>query len=851
MLNSKSLTVLLAGWVVISDARADVQFNPAFLSGDPSAVADLAAFENNGQLPGTYRVDIYLNDQFVDTRDMAFVASTSEKDGDGLSPVLSVDELIAMGIDAQTLPESQSGETGGSAEPTDIRTLIPGADFVFYFERLRLDLSIPQAAMTKRALGEVSEDLWDEGINALMLNYMFSGSNSVGKEDIGDDYFIALNSGLNIGAWRFRNYSTWNKGDEVNELQSVSNHLARAIIPLKSELIIGDSSTSSDIFDSVGFRGAQLASDEQMYPSSLQGYAPTIRGIAKGNASVTIKQNGFVIYQAHVPPGPFLIEDLFATSANGDLDVEIKENDGSVNHYTVPFASIPNLLRDGRVKYDVTVGKYRSGSDAQEDPEFVQGSLAMGVTETVTLFGGTQLSSDYSSFAVGMGKNMGDFGALSVKLSHANTVLPDDTETQGQSFSLLYAKSLVDFGTDLQLLGAHYSTQGYYTFADSTYKDMSGSIDEDGNEGSDDSDLTDEPITSYDLHYAKRGRLEGSISQQVGDAESIYLSARVQNYWETDEADKYLQLGYSGVWNDVTYSIAYSYNQSAFELDENKVISLNLSFPIGKWLATADDYSSAYADYGVSYDADGKTTHRVGLSGTALEEKNLNYSVQQGYTNKGVGANGNAHIQYQGTKGNIELGYNYSEDQQQITYGGSGGLVVHADGVTFSQPLGNTNILVAAPGAGGVDIENTIGMATDADGYAVIPYASSYRLNRVALDVNSLQADVEVDEAVAMVVPTDGALVRAELETKKGSRGLFTLTFNGKPVPFGARVVNEDEVASAIVSDEGLVYLAGLANEGTLDIQWGEGQGQRCGANYQLPESAKSEPIIRLAIECR
>ena len=171
--------------------------------------------------------------------------------------------------------------------------------------------------------------------------------------------------------------------------------------------------------------------------------------------------------------------------------------------------------------------------------------------------------------------------------------------------------------------------------------------------------------------------------------------------------------------------------------------------------------------------------------------------------------------------------------------------------VTFSQPLGNTNILVAAPGAEGVEIENTIGTVTDTDGYAVIPYASSYRLNRVALDVNSLQDDVEVDEAVAMVVPTDGALVRATLETRKGIRALFALTFDGNPVPFGARVVSEQEGVSGIVSEEGVVYLAGLAPTGSLDIRWGAGQDQRCGADYLLPEPAKQGPITRLAIACR
>ena len=116
---SKSLAVLLAGWGLISDAQADVQFNPAFLSGDPSSVADLAAFEQNEQLPGTYRVDIFLNDQFVDTRDVVFAVSTSKKDGDGLRPVLSVDDLVDFGVDKQALSEGQPAmgeEMAGSVD---------------------------------------------------------------------------------------------------------------------------------------------------------------------------------------------------------------------------------------------------------------------------------------------------------------------------------------------------------------------------------------------------------------------------------------------------------------------------------------------------------------------------------------------------------------------------------------------------------------------------------------------------------------------------------------------------------------------------------------------------------------
>lgn len=56
-------------------------------------------------------------------------------------------------------------------------------------------------------------------------------------------------------------------------------------------------------FDSVSFRGVQLASDDNMLPDSLKGFAPVVRGIAKSNAQITIKQNGYTIYQTYVSPG--------------------------------------------------------------------------------------------------------------------------------------------------------------------------------------------------------------------------------------------------------------------------------------------------------------------------------------------------------------------------------------------------------------------------------------------------------------------------------------------------------------------------------------------------------------------
>ncbi|MCT6957964.1 fimbria/pilus outer membrane usher protein, partial [Salmonella enterica] len=84
-----------------------------------------------------------------------------------------------------------------------------------------------------------------------------------------------------------------------------------------------------------------------MLPDSMRGYAPTVRGVAETNAKVTVRQNGVVLYETTVAPGPFTISDLYATGYGGDLAVTVTEADGRVRSFAVPYASVPQLLRPG------------------------------------------------------------------------------------------------------------------------------------------------------------------------------------------------------------------------------------------------------------------------------------------------------------------------------------------------------------------------------------------------------------------------------------------------------------------------------------------------------------------------
>ena len=76
----------------IKAAYAQDYFNPAALTDGAPGMAnvDLSAFENGGQAEGNYNVDIYINDQLVLTKTVAF---KNQKTSDGkltLSPVLDV-----------------------------------------------------------------------------------------------------------------------------------------------------------------------------------------------------------------------------------------------------------------------------------------------------------------------------------------------------------------------------------------------------------------------------------------------------------------------------------------------------------------------------------------------------------------------------------------------------------------------------------------------------------------------------------------------------------------------------------------------------------------------------------------
>ncbi|PTA74190.1 usher protein, partial [Bacillus sp. Nf3] len=168
----------------------------------------------------------------------------------------------------------------------------------------------------------------------------------------------------------------------------------------------------------VAFTGARVATDERMLPDSLRGYAPVVRGIAQSNAKVTVRQNGGVLYETAVAPGPFVIDDLYPTSGGGDLDVTVTEVDGREERFTVSFSAVPQALREGNQRFSVTAGALRDTGLAQDQLRFAEATYARGLSNHVTLLGGVQVADDFQSGLLGAAFNT-PFGAIGADITHA------------------------------------------------------------------------------------------------------------------------------------------------------------------------------------------------------------------------------------------------------------------------------------------------------------------------------------------------------------------------------------------------------------------------------------------------
>lgn len=700
--------------------------------------------------------------------------------------------------------------------------------------QLRLNITAAQKDLYTKPRGYIPTSEWDEGNTALFLRHNTNYSHTKNSSNDYDYLWSNIYSGINFGLWQVRHqgnmrYTTLDTNNRRFQYSSVRTWLQRPISAIESTLIIGETSTDSSLFGGLSFRGAKLGTDQKMWPQSKKGYAPEVRGIATTAARVVIKQNDRTIYETSVPPGEFVINDLYNTPMEGDLNVEVIESNGKISSFTVPYSATPSSVRAGNWDYALSLGEVRQFSDVNN--RFIEGTFQYGINNSITANIGARFGHDYQSGLLG-GVYASPLGAIALNTVWSHAKMANQTSETGWRMEASYSKSFQATRTNLTLAAYRYSTAGYRD-----YQDVLG-INRQLEKG-----------IYYDSDTLKqRNRLSVTISQPLDDWGSLYMTGSTADYYSDKSRVNQLQLGYNNAYKQFNYNIsvarqqilntsstsdssyAYSYHQKTTE----NLISFSVTMPLD-WGSTRSSLS-----FDASRSKDNKNGN-IRLAGAAGSQNDITYSVYAGLEKtKDTDATNTwgASLQKSTSVGSFRGSLSNGKNYHQLNLGASGAFVLHSGGLTTGPYISDTFALVHAPGAKGALIKNGQGAAIDRFGYALMPSLSAYNYNNIVLDTSEMNDDVELIGGGKRIVPYYGSMVKVDFDTHYGHAILINITSpeNTISVPMGADVTDEENNSIGMVGQGEQLYVRLNKLSGILNVVWGDNTTQSCQIHYQLSE---------------
>ncbi len=823
---------------------ATVHFDDSMLMrGADSAPIDTRPFErSNTVAPGTHRVDFVVNGQWRGVEEVTF--RLAGDDGAGARPCYDRALLQRAGVDLDRSERGQDPDAAPNPMPDGLicdapSRFVPGAEFSFDQAEQKLYLTVPQFYMRLSSQNTyVDPSKWTNGVPAALLNY---STNLFSTRSGGNDFsqlYTGLSFGANAGAFRFRHTGnlTWSQRGGVS-YQRGNAYVQTDLPAWKAQLLIGESSTSGQFFDSVSFRGVQIASDDRMLPDTQRYYAPVVRGVAQSNAKVAIFQRGYLIHETTVAPGPFEIDDLQAMSYGGDLTVTVTEANGDTRSFVVPFATTVQLLRPGNTRYSAMIGRAIDFSASVGNQYVAQFSLQRGLSNRVTAYGGAAFADRYQSVLMGVALNTA-IGGLAADITVARTEPAGREHQNGSSFRLSYSKNLPNSGTNFSLLAYRYSTKGYLGLRDALLLN--------GRSGDG---------TAPDLFSRLRNRVDVNVSQQIGRAGNLYLNGSALSYWAQQGRTLSFTLGYSTQWRDVTMTASvqrvrsgsagtFSFGRGA----SSTIASLNLSIPLDRNSRRAPTLNLLS-----THDSNAGTSTTAGLSGRFGERNDGSYSVSSGYDSNNRATSGNAGIGYRLPVAALAANLGVGRGYRQFSASAIGGLVLHPGGLTAGPTLGETVGVVQAPDALGAAVANS-SARLNRRGYAVVPSLVPYQLNKIDLDPKDIPDDVELKTVSRSVAPRAGAVVMLSYDTLKARPLLIDAqTEDGRPLPFAARAVDAQTGAQlGGVGQGSRLFVRSAEVEGQIRVEWGQQPDQQCVVDYAVPaEQRSSRGYVMLTRVCR
>ena len=716
----------------------------------------------NDLLPGKYSLQVIINDEKIGTTDITLKSFHNK-----IQPLFTCSRLASWGV--------VTDECSDEALP--LASYVPQSDVDIDLGENTLTITLPQKYWTKRNLNDVArtED-WDNGINAAFTNYALQYENQELTHTSGNSLLYGtFENGINLGGFQLRNngFMTWQNNGKSGYTSSAS-FIRHDVDALRSTLTAGDFYTSGIFFSSLAMRGVSLTSDTDMFPSTERNYVPAVVGVAAGNATVVVRQKGYVIATRKVTPGPFNLKDIPASASAGDMEITVYEANGTQRTFWQPFNSSDMLAPAGVLRYYLYSGKNRA-VDGYSDT-MLEGNIQYGLNNTLTLEGGAQRAGNYSNIAAGMAANVRYIGAIYLLTNGSRQIDHYDQSTRtGQKVKLGYTKYIYPTSSYLYASLNHALSPGYREFDD---------VDSQGK-----------------MSGLFRNRYSLQFSQNIGVGNVVMNYSRQENW--NGKASSAVRGSLNYTISRYTMIASLGRQKNSDGKNEN-VLSLNLSIPLTREM-------NHYLTLNHSDSSSGRR-EQLGASGTLLKDQQLSYNV-----NTVVRDNDkefSTALAYLGTHGLGSGTFSSNSQGQQFSLGMEGGAVVHHHGVTFSQRLGSSAALIHTNRVAGLKIENIQNVETDRFGNAVDPSLVPYHYNEETLYNDGNNQNVEITSEVVSAAPRQGAIVEIDFAARYLHKQFIRIAdAQNKPLPFGSTLADAKGKNVGIVSGGGIALIGadGLA----------------------------------------
>ncbi|MFP0265256.1 fimbria/pilus outer membrane usher protein [Acinetobacter pittii] len=551
-------------------------------------------------------------------------------------------------------------------------------------------------------------------------------------------------------------------------------------------------SNSPDWGSSVRLAGFQWSSAYSQRGDIVTSALPQFSGSAALPSTLDLYVNQQKIYSGLVPSGPFDIKQLPFISGN-EVTLVTTDATGQQSITKKPYYFSSKILAKGINEFSVDVGvpRYNYGlySNDYDDATFASGAIRYGYSNSLTLSGGAEASTDgLSNLGTGFAKNILGIGVINADI------------------------------------------------AASQYKDENGYSALLGLEGRISKNI------SFNTSYRKvfDNYFDLARVSQVRYLKDNQITAESQNYLNYSAlADEIFRAGinynfYAG------YGVYLGYNQIKYSDNSYKLLSTNLSGSLDKnW----GFYASAYKDYenhkdygiyfalrytpsskvnaitSVSSDS-GSLRYRQEIFG--LSEPQIGSFGWGGYVEHDQDANENnasIYASYRARAAYLTGRYNRFGDNDQVAVSATGSLVAAAGRIFAANEIGDGYAVVTNAGPQSQIINGGVNLGeTDKSGRFLIPSLMPYQVNYVYLDPSYLPLNwnVKSTDQKTVVGYRQGTLV--DFGAHQVISGLVKLVDeNNSPLMPGYTVrINGQQ--DGMVGYDGEVFIPNLLKQNKLEV---------------------------------